>query len=122
MTVEIGSFSASSTGNKTVLLNGAFTPIFIEFEVGPRSSTNETDVRRSTGSCDGTNQFAISTFSGAVNKGTRATTSKCIMHYIDSSGATLKVQGSFVSFGSGQFIVNMDTVDVNHPVYFKAFG
>lgn len=121
MSVEAGSFTAASTGNKTVLLNGAFTPVFIEFEVGPRSGTSETDIRRSTGWTDGTRQAAIAVFEG-TNKGTREITTKCIMHYIDSAGATLKVQGSFVSFGSGQFVVNMDTVDSNYTIRFKAFS
>lgn len=122
MAVEIGSVAYGSTGNKTVSLNGTFTPVFVEFEVGPRASTNETDVRRSSGCMDGTNQFAISTFAG-VNKGTRASTSKCIMHYIDNAGAaTLKVQGSFVSFAAGAFTINMDTVDANFSIYFKAYS
>lgn len=122
MAIEVGGFSAGTTGNKTINLNGAFTPSFIEFDVGPRLSTNETDIRRSTGCTDGTNHYAISTFAG-TNKGTRESTTKCIMHYIDNAGtATLKVQGSWVSFGSGQFVVNMDTVDSNYVIRFKAFS
>lgn len=116
---EIGSFSAGTTGNKTILLSSGSTPTAIEFEVGPRAATNETDIRWSVGCADGTNQYALSTFN-ATNKGTRESTSKCIRHYIDSSGATLKVQGSWVSFGAGQFVVNMDTVDANYNIYFKA--
>lgn len=122
MAIEIGSFSAGTTGNRTLNLNGAFTPVFVEFEVGPRASTNETDIRRSMGAADGTNQFAISTFAG-TNKGTRASNSKCIMHYIDNAGtATLKVQGSWVSFGVSAITVNMDTVDSNYTIYFKAYS
>ena len=122
MATEAGSFSAGTTGNKTISLNGSFTPTLIKFWVGPRNATNETDVRFSTGTYDNVNgiNYAISTFNGS-NKGTRATTSKCIMHYIDSGGATLKVQGSGVSCGSGQFVVNMDTVDANYPIYFEAY-
>lgn len=120
MAHEIGSFATGSTGNKTVLLSGAFTPTYIEFHVGPRSATNETDIRWSNGWADGTNNVALSTFQ-TTSDGTRESTSKCIRHYIDVAGtATLKVQGSWVSFGSGQFVVNMDTVDVNYNIYFIA--
>lgn len=116
---ELGSFSASTTGNKTVLLSSGGTPTAIEFWVGNRASTNETDIRYSEGCADGTNQTAMAIFAG-TNKGTRSSNAKCVMHYIDSAGATLKVQGSLVSFGAGQFIINMDTVDVNYPIFFKA--
>lgn len=116
---EIGSFSKSTAGNATVLLSSGSTPTAIEFWVGNRASTNETDIRYSEGCADGTNNVATSFFAG-TNKGTRSSTSKCIMHYIDSAGATLKVQGSWVSFGAGQFVVNIDTADVNYSIYFKA--
>lgn len=117
---EIGSFSANSTGNKTVLLSSGSTPTGIDFWVGARSGTNETDNRFSVGSCDGNFNIAMALFNG-TSKGTRPSTTKCIMHYIDNAGTpTLKVQGSWVSFGAGQFVINMDTVDVNYPIYFKA--
>lgn len=121
MNAEIGSVAFSSTGNKTISLNGSFTPVLVEFEIGPRNGTNETDIRWSRGCADGTNQYAQSIFN-ATNDGTRESTSKCIMHYIDSGGATLKVQGSWVSFGLGTITINMDTVDVNYSIRFKAFG
>lgn len=121
MAVEIGSFSKGSVGNATVLLNSGSTPVGVEFWVANRAATNETDIRWSRGFMDGTNQFAQATFNSTAD-GTRSTTSKCIMHYIDVSGtATLKVQGTFVSFGAGQFVVNMDTVDANYSIFFIAY-
>lgn len=122
MGAEVGSFTAGSTGNKTLLLNTGSTPQLVKFWVGNRSSTNETDIRFSTGTADfvNSNQYAIATFAG-TNKGTRSSNSKCIMHYIDSGGATLKVQGSMVSASGGQFVVNMDTVDASYTIYFEAY-
>lgn len=122
MSAEIGSFSRGSTGNATVVLNGSFTPSVVYFWVGARSSTNETDVRFSVGAADFPNslQSAMATFVGAANKGTRPTTSKCIMHYRDNAGATLVLDGSLVSASPGDFTVNMTTVDSNYPIYFIA--
>lgn len=119
---EVGSFSVGSTGNATVLLNGSITPSLIWFWIGARSGTNETDIRLAVGCADFGNgiDVAMSTFNG-TNKGTRSSTTKCIRHYIDSAGATLKLEGTQVSSSSGQFVVNMTTVDANYPIYFIAF-
>lgn len=123
MSVELGSYSTGSTGNTTVLLNGSFTPSVVWFWIGARSGTNETDIRLAVGSADfaNGNDTAMSTFNG-TNKGTRPSTTKCVRHYIDSAGATLKLEGNQVSSASGQFVINMTTVDSNYPIYFIAFS
>lgn len=116
---EIGSFSRGVTGNFTVLLSSGSTPTAIELWVGNRSATNETDIRRSDGAYDGTTNVGMAIFN-ATNKGTRSSNSKSIFHYIDSGGATLKLEGTITGFGAGQFTGNMTVVDSNYSIYFKA--
>lgn len=118
-TSEVGTFSRNTTGNFTVLLNNSgSTPTSIEYWVGARFSTNETDVRFSVGAYDGTTNIATAIFAG-TNKGTRGSTAKSILHYIDSAGATLKLEGTTTGFGVGQFTGNMTQTDVNFPIYFR---
>lgn len=117
---EVGSFSRGATGNFTLLLNNAgLTPSAIDYWIGARAATNETDVRFSVGMFDGTNQTAMSIFDG-VNHGTRLSNTKSIRHYIDSGGATLKLEGTTTGFAAGQVTGNMTTIDSNFPIYFKA--
>lgn len=123
MVPELGSFSRGSTGNATVVLNtGTFTPSLVEFWVGARSATNESDIRWSKGVADfaNGNDTAMAIFA-ATNRGTRPSSTKCIMHYRDNGGATLVLDGSQVSASAGDFTVNMSTVDANYPIYFIAY-
>lgn len=120
---ELGSFSAGSTGNKTILLNtGTFTPSLVEFWVSARAATNETDIRWSKGVADFVNSLqTATTIFNTTNDGTRVTNSKCIMHYRDNAGATLVLDGQLVSSSPGDFTVNMTTVDANYSIYFIAY-
>lgn len=105
MNSEILGYTISSTGNHTVLLSGGFTPVEVQTEIGPRTSTTETDIRRSSGFTDFTNNFAI-----AITNGSRTveSTSYCVMHY---QATTKKISATPVSTSSGQFVFNWDTVD-----------
>lgn len=105
MSSEILGYTVSSTGNHTVLLNGSFTPVEIQTQIGPRTSTTETDIRYSSGDTDFTNSFAI-----AITNGSRTveSTSYCVMHY---QGTTKQISATPVSTGAGQFVFNWDAVN-----------
>jgi hypothetical protein len=105
MNSEILGYTISSTGNHTVLLNGGFTPLEVESELGPRTGTNETDIRFSTGHTDFTNSFARAITSNPI---TRESNSYCVMHY---QGTTKKISATPVSTASGQFTFNWDVID-----------
>lgn len=124
MSCEVGSFTVpGSTGNTTIVLDGSFTPALIEFDAGPRTSTNETDVRRSSGWTDGSRQRAVSIYADGTVKGTRQSNSYSIMHWVNVSGTlTKKFSASIVSMTSGEFVLNFDVVDNTYQVYFKAFS
>lgn len=124
MSTEVGSFTVpASTGSQTLNLNTSFTPSLIEFEMGPRASTTETDVRRSSGWTDGTRQRAVSIYADGTVRGTISSNSYCITHYKNTGGVFTKVaSASFTSFALGQFTINWDVVDNSYQVYFKAFS
>lgn len=124
MNVESGSFSEGATGNHQIVLNGSFTPLYIQFECGPRSATNETLVTRSSGWTDGNIECAISIFDDGTLRLTRESGSYCITHYKNVSGTPTKVlSGSIVSFDAGgAFTIDMDVVDSSYPIRFTAFG
>lgn len=105
MASEILGYTISSPGNHTVLLNGGFTPVEVETQIGPRTGTTETDIRRSWGITDFTNGEAI-----AITNGSRTieSASYCVMHY---QGTTKKISATPVSAAAGQFTFNWDTVD-----------
>lgn len=106
MLSEILGYTISSTGNHTILLNNSgLTPTEVETQIGPRTSTTETDIRRSWGVTDFTNGEAI-----AITNGSRTveSTSYCVMHY---QGTTKKISATPVSAGAGQFIFNWDVID-----------
>lgn len=117
MAHEVGGFTKGTTGNATVLLNKSFTPALLELDIGPRTSTNETDVRRSTGATDDTAQYAMSTYTNGTTRITRETTSYCITHY---EGTTLKIRASFVSFGADEFTLNFETANSGYTIRFRA--
>lgn len=123
---ELGSFTPNPTGNKTLSLNGAGTPTYIEFWCGPRSGTTESYSLKSTGTVDIGNGNATweSHVEGSVGQTKDgvggSTTSMCLTHYSIVSGAISKrVEIKFVSAAAGQFTVNVVTADVNYTVYFK---
>lgn len=116
MNTETLGFTINATGNRTIILNGSFTPKELEFEIGPRTGTNETDIRKSTGFTDTVNSYAIALTNGST---TRESTTYCIMHY---QGTTKKFSASFVSVGAGQFVLNFDVVDATYTIRGKARG
>lgn len=125
MACEVTSYTVpGSTGNTTFNLNNSgLTPAMIEFEVGPRVSTNETDVRRSSGWTDGARQRTISVYADGSLRATRQSSSYCIMHYVNVSGTiTKKFSASIVSMAAGQFVLNFDVVDTSYQIFVKVTG
>lgn len=111
MASEVLGYTISSTGNHTILLNnGSLTPVEVEIEIGPRSGTNETDIRYSTGYTDFTNSFARAITNNPI---TRESTSYCMMHY---QGTTKKISATPVSSSAGQFVFNWDAVDSTYTI------
>lgn len=123
-TTEVGSFTVpAATGSQTITMNNSFTGSLVEFEMGPRASTTETDVRRSSGWTDGTRERAVSTYADGTVRGTIANNAYCIMHYKNTGGVFTKVaSATFTSFGLGQFIINWDVVDSSYQVYYKIWA
>lgn len=133
MVVELGSVAFGATGNETVLLSGTETPSFIDFWVGPESGTVETADMRSTGCVDIANNFAtyqcnFSDNTGAITRGGDGTSTgfPCIRHYVRQGGSMTRViDWTFVSAASGQFTINVNSVNpssANYVVYFKVYG
>lgn len=123
---ELGSFTPSPAGNKTLSLNGTGTPVYIEFWCGPRSGTTEIYDLLSFGTVDIGNGNATyqSNVSGSVSQTKNgvggSTTSDCLVHYAIVAGAISKrVELKFVSAAAGQFTVNVVTADSAYTVYFK---
>lgn len=129
MVVELGSFTPSPAGNKTININGTQTPTYIRFWVGPRSGTTETYDMVSIGAVDITNGNATwqSNVAGSVSQTKNgvggSTTSMCLTHYSIVAGAISKrIELKFVSAASGQFVINVVTADAGYTVYCEVFG
>lgn len=129
MVVELGSFTASPTGNKVLNLAGTQTPTYIKFWCGPRTGTTETYSMESMGVVDITNGNATwqSNVAGTVSQTKNgvggSTTSMCLTHYSIVAGAISKrIELKFVSAASGTFTVNIVTADANYTVYCEIYG
>lgn len=128
--MELGSFTATPSGNNTINLNGTETPTYIDFWIGPRSGTTETANLSSFGSVDITNgvatfqsNFTDGTGSQTKNGSGTSTGSSCLQHYARSGGVITKVVDiKFVSAASGQFTVNIVTPNANYAVFCRVFG
>lgn len=123
MSQELGSFTPSPAGNKTLLLSGSFTPTYVEFWVGPRSGTTETSNLHSFGTVDITNgnSVAESNFTDGTGSQTKGTSASCIFHYNRVAGAITKVIDiTYVSNAAGQLTVNIGTASTLYTVFFKA--
>ena len=123
---ELGSFSNGTTGNTTISLNGAGTPVFLEFWAGARSSTTESSDIHSVGFVDIGNAVAAwqsNLAADTLNQtkdGAGASTGVCFTHYAVVTGAISKrVEFKFVSVAAGQFTVNLTAADANYPIYYK---
>ncbi len=123
---ELGSFTPGSTGNKTLSLNGAGTPVYVEFWCGPRTSTTESYDLVSIGQVDIGNGNATwqSNVSGTVsqtkNGSGGSTTSMCLTHYAIVTGAISKrIELKFVSAAAGTLTINVVTADANYTVFLK---
>lgn len=124
---EVGSFSVGANGTTTVTLNGSFTPIGIEFEIGPRFNTTETLVTRSSGWQDFTNgtKAAITIFDDGTMRRTIETGSSGITHYKNSSGTFTKIiDGTASNPQAGSFDYTPATgfFDSGYKIRFKAVG
>lgn len=123
MAQELGSFTPSPAGNKTLILSGAFTPTYVEFWVGPRSGTTETVNIASKGVVDITNgnSASQSNYTDATGSQTKGTSASCIFHYNRVAGAITKVIDiTYVSNAAGQFTVNIGTASTLYTVFFRA--
>lgn len=123
---ELTSFSNGSTGNTTISLNGAGTPVYIEFWCGPRTGTTESYDMQSFGSVDIGNGVATwqSNVAGSVsqtkNGAGSSTGSMCLTHYSIVGGAISKrIEVKFVSAAAGQFTVNLVTADSAYTIFAK---
>lgn len=119
MAVEVGSFTPAGTGSRTFLLNGAFTPTWIEFEMSSRTGTNETYLTRSSGWSDGTRQRSMQVYDDGTTRTTRVDTANPMTHYKNATGITVAEQFTLTSFGAGQFVLNVGTNDTAFTVAFK---
>jgi len=120
-----GSFTSNSTSTTTVNMPSSFTPIFMEFEIGPRSGTTETLVTRSSGWQDFANarKAAMSIFDDGTMRRTVETTSSGITHYKNSSGTFTKIiDGSASNPQVGSFDYTATSFDTNYTIRYKAFS
>lgn len=128
--MELGSFTPTPTGNKTLNLAGTETPSYIDFWVGPRNATTETVDMVSIGSVDITNGNATwqSNYSDTTGQQTKngfgsSTGSSCLQHYNRVAGTISKIIDlTFVSAASGAFTVNVGTANANYKVYCRVYG
>lgn len=122
-----GSFSVGANGTVTVNMPNSFTPIFVELEIGPRASTNETHVIRSSGWHDFANdrKACISIFDDGTVRGTRETTSSDITHYKNVSSVLTKIiDGSLSNPDVGSFDYTPVTgyFDSAYTIRYKAWS
>lgn len=128
--MELGSFANGTTGNTTLTLSGAETPTYVDFWVGPRTSTTETVNMHSFGAVDITNGNATwqSNFTDGTGSQTKngvggSTTSSCLQHYNRSAGVITKILDiKFVSAASGSLTLNLVTANVNYSIFFRVYG
>lgn len=122
-----GSFTATS-GDNVVQMPSSFTPLFMEFEIGPQASGSETVMIRSSGWQDFTNNrlAAISTYVSGTLRGTKDTTAASITHYKDVGGVLTKIIDGSVTArtptGYFTFTSTPGFVDANYKIRYKAFG
>lgn len=122
-----GSFSVGANGTTTVNMPSSFTPIFMELELGPRSSTNETIVTRSSGWHDFANarKYAVSVFDDGTLRGTRDTTASDITHFKNVSNTLTKIiDGSLSNPQLGTFDYTPATgfFDSAYTIHYKAYS
>lgn len=120
-----GTFTANtSTGNQTVSGIG-FTPKAVILWTSYQTATGFTDgYQYQIGLCDGTNQnsWAVISDEGAPNDTDRCKTESHWVEVRNVAGTDIRV-GDFVSFGSGQFVINWTTADASAVIFhFVAFG
>jgi hypothetical protein len=119
--IKIGTFSrdlSAATGNQTVTGIG-FTPSKVSFFITSAASSTKTFYGH--GFMDGTNQFGAFTAMNATYNVADSDTSSCI--YVSNASGTNN-KAAFVSFGSGQFIINWtkagsptDTITIMYVAY-----
>lgn len=120
-----GSFTVSTTGTTTVNMPNSFTPIFMEFELGPRTGTTETLVSRSSGWQDIANsrKAAMTIFDDGTMRRTIETTSNSLTHYKNVSGTFTQIIAAGVSaVGLGTFDYTSTLADGSYTIRYKAFS
>lgn len=117
MTLEIGSFTKSTTGNATVILNNAGVPDKLTFKVGKKSSSDSQN-HLSWGTCNPNldMEYSSNASSGSNDKTERGL-DKVIKHYEWSGSAwVLKVEATVTDVDDGEFTLNFTQADVNYPI------
>jgi len=116
---EVISFTPNPTGNKTLSLNGTFTPSTLLLWAGPRSSTTETIDLNSIGAIDIPNALNTgqSNFDDSTGKQTKTSNTE-FTHYNRVSGTITKVIAiTGVSAAAGSVTVNVGTANSSYTVY-----
>lgn len=122
-----GSFSVGANGTTTVNMPNSFTPIFMELEIGPRTTVTETLVTRSSGWHDFANarKAAMSFFDDGTMRRTVETTSSDITHYKNNAGTFTKIiDGSLSNPQVGTFDYTPATgfFDSGYTIRYKAWS
>jgi hypothetical protein len=97
----------------------------MEFEIGPRVSTVENRVMRSSGWQDFTNnrKAAMSIYDDATVRGTAETTTYSITHYNNVSGVFTEIISGYASSPvAGQFTYNPTLFNASYEIRYKAFS
>lgn len=123
MSFFCGTFSESSTGNKSVTGVG-FQPSYLRFHLSSKSGASETTVAHySTGFTDGTRQKAHSILADTTANDSKAYTNRCINHYARVGGVLTEViVATFVSFDADGFTLNFTAVDSTYDIHVEAFA
>jgi len=125
VSVKVGSFTPSATGNVSV--SGlSFLPTNVIFSAGPRFNTTETVIKYCRGWMTANNQSYDSLYQDSTGSRSKGGTDKSIVVWDRVSGTiTDKVVGTFVSFdnnGGGDFgfTMNFTAADSNYQVRYIA--
>lgn len=121
MKIEVGSSTVNGTGNHTVVLNDDTIDIkSLEVWLGKSSAV---DSNFALGMTDGARQRCVSTFNDGTVKNTATSTTKILIHYRNSSGLDLYVEGSATDIATtGEFTINFSVLDTSTQFFYRVIG
>lgn len=122
-----GSFTIGSNSTATISMPNSFVPIFMELEIGPRTSTTETLITRSNGWHDFANnrKCAMTIFDDGTMRRTVETTASDITHYKNVSGTFTKIIDGVLSnpqLGSFDYTCATGMYDTAYTIRYKAWS